>query len=96
MPPIPRGFKKVRWRPVQVTFLDHCMQPGINLSPVKCQIWGMLIAECNKAYYVASWLTNNQVDDNMESFTILRDAVLSLNTLDVKGAHRGRKKKKAR
>lgn len=87
--------KKVKPRFVEVEFLDHCVSEGSNVRPIPCVVVGTLVGECKDAWYVASWLAEGQVDDNMTSFTILKKVVTKMTTL-YRGGKSHAKNKKAR
>lgn len=91
-------MRKTRRRYVAVEFLDHCMNDGLDLKPITCKAVGVLVAQDRKAYYVASWLAGEEIDHNMESFTILKSAVTKMTTLKPGGrcVRRSSKSKKAK
>lgn len=60
---------------VVITSYDHCMDVPGNLDEEKMQfnVVGVLFAETNYAWYLATWiLGNNLLDDNNEGFLILK------------------------
>jgi hypothetical protein len=90
--------RPVKRQLVEITFLDHCMNDGVNLAPIPCSVTGTLIGECKDAWYVATWLADGQTDQNMESFTILKKVVIKMHRLVKRGVPRVRpaKSKKAK
>lgn len=69
--------------PILVKFWDHAMDNGEEARLFKCEVFGVLYKETSLAYYVASWVCNREIEHNAEVFVILKDAVLSMQRLDV-------------
>lgn len=66
---------------VRVDFLDHVSTTGGVTEPIPCTAYGLLIAEDKNAYYISSWISDNKVDDNTDSHTILKSAVKKLTKI---------------
>lgn len=67
---------------VEIEFLDHVCTTGGIASPIKCRAIGEVLHTDKKAIYIASWLTEEPNDvDNMDSHTILKNAISKINIL---------------
>lgn len=79
---LPSNFKQLNPRTVAITFYDHSrtLRGGVN-PPMVCELKGDLIGECGIAYYLATWISDGQVDDNTDSYTILKSTVIKLRYL---------------
>lgn len=67
---------------VEIEFLDHVCTTGGIASPIKCRAIGEVLHADKKAIYIASWLTEEPNDvDNMDSHTILKNAISKINIL---------------
>lgn len=69
-------MKKANYPVCEVSFLDHNSTRGDNLATTKCRVVGWLIKEDDDALYVATWITDEDVQSNdTEVFTILKKVV---------------------
>lgn len=66
---------------VRVYFTDHCQATGGEAELAKCQVFGVLIKETPEAYYVASWVADGVVDNNTDSYAILKHKGIKLERL---------------
>ena len=66
---------------VKITFLDHCTTLGGINKPITCIVFGLLISEDKTAYYVASWIAENKIDENTDTSTILKSAVKKIERI---------------
>lgn len=66
---------------VKITFLDHCSTVGGVSLPIECVAYGLLINEDNDAFYVASWISDNKIDENTDAHTILKKTVKSVKKI---------------
>ncbi len=66
---------------VKVTFLDHCSTTGGISEPIKCVLYGVLIHSDKTAHYIASWISDGEIDHNTDSHTILKKAVIKLEKI---------------
>lgn len=66
---------------VRIDFLDHCATVGGMSSPIECTVWGILIHEDKRAYYIAHWIAGGTIDDNTDTHTILKSAVKKFKKL---------------
>jgi len=69
-----KGSFKDKWL-VEIRFLDHCQTTGGISSPIECRVWGLLVHEDKDAYYLAHWVSDNEIDENTDSHTILKKVV---------------------
>lgn len=64
---------KINKQIVVVNFLDHCFTDGQNMKPIECEVVGYLIKEDKQAYYVASWICDEKInDDNTDIYVIVK------------------------
>ena len=90
-----KGLKlKGKRRYVVVNFLDHAMNEGVDWRAIPCTAVGMLVGEDKDCYYVASWVSEDTLDHNMESFAILKKVITSMKTLELKNGRAKTKKAK--
>lgn len=66
---------------VKITFLDHCTTIGGVSFPIQCVVYGILFSEDKDAYYVASWISDNKIDDNTDCNTILKKTVKKIEKI---------------
>lgn len=66
---------------VEIKFLDHCQTTGGVSQPMECRVWGLLIHEDKDAYYLVHWVSNDEVDENTDSHTILKKVVSKVRRL---------------
>jgi len=65
-----------------IIFDDHAMSSGGHEGLIECQVIGYLIKQDKSAYYVVSWLCNNDPEDhNSEIFTIAKGATKKIRFL---------------
>lgn len=60
---------------VEIQFLDHCHVVGGIQKPIPCTVYGLLVGEDEDAYYVCSWIAGDELDDNADTYAILKKAV---------------------
>jgi hypothetical protein len=66
---------------VELIFYDHSECDG-KAEPFKCVVWGKLYKETKLAYYVCSWLSQDDPEeDNSKTFCILKSAVIKKKVL---------------
>jgi len=67
---------------VKVTFWDHSMDNALETRLFKCEVWGVLYRETNLAIYVATWICNNEIDLNTETFAIAKSTILGIDVFE--------------
>lgn len=72
---------KKKPRIVRIRFLDHCKTINGVDNSLECEVYGVLFKEDKKHYFIASWLANGQIDENTDSYSILKSTVLKVTTL---------------
>jgi hypothetical protein len=67
---------KQKVRLVHLTFWDHVQASGDNAEPIKCELVGWLYKESKIAYYLASWICEENINNpNSECYVILKSTV---------------------
>ena len=66
---------------VKISFLDHCSTTGGVTEPIECVLYGVLFSEDKLVYYIGSWISDNQIDHNTDSHTILKKVVTKLEKI---------------
>lgn len=82
MPLQQRRFPKMKkgWL-VEITFLDHvCTTGGVN-PPIVCRAIGELVSEDKDAFYLASWMTEEGDSHNLDSHTVLKSTIRTVNLI---------------
>lgn len=80
--------KRVKKQPVVIRFLDHSLYTGDEARPIECEVYGLLYHEDSKAYYVASWICDDVINDaNSEVFTIVKHPGVVVRTLRASSSH---------
>lgn len=77
---------------VEIEFLDHVCITGGMAEPIRCRCIGELLNEDKKAFYIASWLTEENETHNMDSHTILKSTVDVIRVIRRKKRLPGHKK----
>lgn len=72
---------KIKMKPVHVTFLDHCSSNGDEMAPAYIDLFGVIVKEDAKAYYVASWVADGQIDSNSDCYTVIKHKGLKIRKL---------------
>lgn len=75
LPKVKRGYL------LEIEFLDHVCTTGGMVAPINCRAIGELINEDKQAYYIASWLTEENEHHNLDSHTILKSTVRKLRII---------------
>ena len=78
LPKIKRGYL------VQIVFLDHVCSTGGLVEPIECRVIGEVINEDKQAYYLASWLTEDNDVHNWDSHTILKSTIKKIRIIEKK------------
>lgn len=60
---------------VKITFLDHCITVGGMQPPIECTVYGLLVGEDKKTYYVCTWMAGEAIDENADVYSILKSTV---------------------
>jgi len=84
---IPPVKVRVRCPIVCIRFLDHTFHDGEpeQAAPLECEVYGVLWREDKKAYYVATWISEqNLLNSNNDTYCILKSAVLSVSCFHCK------------
>ena len=72
-------MKKVNKKLVIVTFLDHAMTDGTDITPAKCEAVGYLIKEDKDAIYLATWICEEEINtSDTELFAIIKHPSLRI------------------
>lgn len=71
-------------------FLDHCSNGSAD--GVICEVWGRLVQETDRTYYLATWDivspdSQEELESNRETLTIIKSTVLVKRELQEKGVH---------
>lgn len=66
---------------LEIYFLDHVSTTNGIAEPLYCRVIGELVNLDKKAYYLASWLTQDNDHHNMDCHTILKSTVKSIERL---------------
>lgn len=78
-------MKAYKARLVMMEFWDHCQTTGEqHRGPIKCKVIGMLYKQDKLAYYIATWVSEDDLDHNAEQFVILKKVVTKITTLHSK------------
>ncbi len=78
---LPSSFKQVKPRAVAVTFYDHSRTvKGGLCPPMVCEVKGDLMGECKHAYYIVTWVSDGRIDENTDSYTILKSTVIKMRS----------------
>lgn len=66
---------------LEIVFLDHVSATNGIAEPLYCRVIGELVNQDKKAYYLASWLTEESDFQNMDSHTILKSTIKSIEVI---------------
>lgn len=66
---------------LEIIFLDHVSSTNGIAEPIMCRVIGELVNQDKKAYYLASWLTHDNELHNMDSHTILKSTIKSVEVI---------------
>ena len=67
---------KQKFKLVHLEFWDHVSGPGDDADPLKCEVVGILYKETKLAYYIASWICDEEIrNQNSEVYAILKSTV---------------------
>lgn len=67
---------------VHIEFLDHAQCSGDDLKPAKIDLFGILVHEDKEAYYVASWICDNdRFDSNTDCYCVIKHKGLKIKRL---------------
>lgn len=66
---------------LEIYFLDHVSTTNGIAEPLYCRVIGELVNQDKKAYYLASWLTQDNDHHNMDCHTILKSTVRSIERI---------------
>lgn len=69
---------------VEIVFLDHVTMTGGLVEPIQCRVIGQIVNQDKQAYYLASWLTDENDVHNWDSHTILRSTIKKIRILEKK------------
>lgn len=65
-----------------IHFLDHSSFEGGNPEPLECDAVGVLYKEDSRAYYLATFISERQIDPvNTSTIVVLKKAVIKLTKL---------------
>jgi len=73
---------------LEICFLDHVSTTNGIAAPLYCRVIGELVNIDRKAFYLASWLTQDNDQHNMDCHTILKSTVKSVEVLRKKKTSR--------
>jgi hypothetical protein len=65
---------------VHVEFYDHAQDDG-DVALAKIDLYGILVKEDKRAYYIASWIADNIVDHNTDCYAVLKHKGLRIRRL---------------
>ena len=65
----------------EVRFLDHCSTINGITEPIECIAYGVIVGEDKKCIFLANWISNGTVDENINSNTILKSAITKTKRL---------------
>ncbi|NDC22525.1 MAG: hypothetical protein EBZ49_00120 [Proteobacteria bacterium] len=63
---------------LEIVFLDHACTVGGLSSPILCRAIGELVNEDKQAYYLASWMTEENDVTNLDSHTVLKSTIKTI------------------
>ena len=67
---------------VHVIFDDHSSGPSSNARLIRCDVFGALIGETKRAYFVSPWISDlTLIDDNSDCYSIRKTAVIEIRVL---------------
>lgn len=66
---------------LEISFLDHVSTTNGIAEPLYCRVIGELVNQDKKAYYLASWLTQDNDQHNMDCHTILKSTVKTIERI---------------
>lgn len=70
---------------IRIRFLDHIASIGGIHPPALCTVFGILIGQDKEAFYVASWLTEDNTEENSDSHTIIKSTVKEIKVMRLRG-----------
>ena len=76
--------KKLTGRMLALEFKDHAHFTGHHKDDVKalsCQCMGFCFKEDEDSYYLATWISDGEVDHNSEIYVILKSVVTKIKVL---------------
>jgi hypothetical protein len=73
--------KSTKLKIVKITFLDHCHGIGSETDLMPCEVFGVLYKEDKKAYYVACWIGDGEIDENTDTYAIAKCVVGEVKVL---------------
>jgi len=63
----------MKYKVVQIEFLDHVYSSHGKRGPSKCLIWGVLFDETQDSYFVCPWATDKDpTNDDSDVYTIVK------------------------
>lgn len=78
LPKVKKGYL------LEIVFLDHVCTTGGLVAPLQCRVIGELINEDKQAFYLASWLTDENDSQNWDSHTILKSTIKKIRIIEKK------------
>jgi hypothetical protein len=77
------GWKNMKYLGylVVISFLDHVTTVGGLSMPITCKVFGVVVHEDKNSIVVASFLSENNIDENMDTHTIIRPAIKSIKVI---------------
>jgi hypothetical protein len=66
---------------VEIHFLDHVACVGGISLPLFCRVVGEFITDDDKAIYLASWVCENNHEENVDSHTVLKSTIHSVKVI---------------
>ena len=67
---------------IHITFDDHSFGPITDAHVIRCDVFGVLVGETDKAYFVSPWICDGQVrDSNTDCYSIRKHEGLKMRKI---------------